>query len=507
MGTQLVWLKRDLRLRDHAPLFEASRRGPTIVLYVYEPSLWQTPEMDGSHLRFINECLAELEGELRQRGARLTRRIGEMPDLLAEIHRAHPIETLWSHQETGNRTTYDRDLRVAAWCRENAIEWREPMQHGVFRPLKKRDGWARKWKRQMEKECVPVPEHFEGVELEGQGEADESALRIEPSRKGQVQAGGTQAGLLLLDSFLAERGVNYRADMSTPVAGWDGCSRLSPHFAWGSLSIREVYQRAKEREAELKAAKADGMEIDSRWLPSLSSFFSRLSWHCHFIQKLEDEPEIEFRNMARVYDGLREDEFDEARFEAFCAGQTGYPMVDACMRCLHETGWLNFRMRAMLVSFSSYHLWLHWRRPAQYLAAQFLDFEPGIHFSQFQMQSGVTGINSVRVYSPAKQAQDQDPRGVFIRRWVPELEGVDDAHLPEPHRMPPLLQRTSGCVIGRDYPAPVVDHKRAYKTARERIFAVRRREEAKKEAAEVYQRHGSRKRPRSRKRPSPAAER
>ncbi|MEM6730069.1 MAG: deoxyribodipyrimidine photo-lyase, partial [Myxococcota bacterium] len=147
MATQLVWLKRDLRIRDHGPLFEASARGPVIVLYVYEPSLWKSEEMDGSHLRFINECLSELEGELRARGGAITTRIGELPDVLSAVHREHPFETLWSHEETGNRLTYDRDLRVAEWAREAGVEWRELPQHGVFRPLKKRDGWAQRWKR------------------------------------------------------------------------------------------------------------------------------------------------------------------------------------------------------------------------------------------------------------------------------------------------------------------------------------------------------------------------
>jgi deoxyribodipyrimidine photo-lyase len=213
------------------------------------------------------------------------------------------------------------------------------------------------------------------------------------------------------------------------------------------------------------------------------------------MQKLEDEPAIEFENMARVFDGLRENDFNQESFQAWCEGRTGYPMVDACMRALHRTGWLNFRMRAMLVSFASYQLWLHWRPTAVYLARHFLDFEPGIHFSQFQMQSGVTGINTVRIYSPAKQVLDQDPHGQFIRRYVPELAAVPDEYLPEPHRMPPLLQQSLGCEIGKHYPFPIVDYKAATKAAKDRLFAVRKRSEAKAEARRVYQKHGSRRRP------------
>lgn len=167
-------------------------------------------------------------------------------------------------------------------------------------------------------------------------------------------------------------------------------------------------------------------------------------------------------------------------------------MVDACMRCVTSTGWLNFRMRAMLVSFASYHLWLDWRPTARHLARHFLDFEPGIHYSQFQMQSGTTGINTVRIYSPVKQAMDQDPTGTFVRRWVPELSGVPDAWIFEPHKMPGDLQILSGCRIGRDYPAPVVDHKEAVAAAKSRLFAIRSTRAARSEADAVQIRHGSR---------------
>ena len=217
------------------------------------------------------------------------------------------------------------------------------------------------------------------------------------------------------------------------------------------------------------------------------------------MQKLEDEPSIEFENFNRAYDGLREGEFNDDFFEAWCEGQTGYPMIDACMRALHQTGWINFRMRAMLVSFSSYHLWLHWRKPAIYLARLFLDYEPGIHYSQIQMQSGVTGINAVRIYSPIKQVTDQDPQGIFIRRFVPELAEVPDKHLAEPHKMNAMEQTLFCCEIGKDYPAPIVDHKTRYRLARDRMHQHKRLPATREASAKVYQKHGSRKKPANRR--------
>ena len=218
----------------------------------------------------------------------------------------------------------------------------------------------------------------------------------------------------------------------------------------------------------------------------------RLHWHCHFMQKLEDEPAIEFHNMLRAVDGLREEPVDAGRLAAWQTGQTGYPLVDACMRSLLATGWLTFRMRALLVSFASYSLWLHWRPTGLHLAQQFLDFEPGIHWSQMQMQSGTTGINTLRIYNPTKQAIDQDPRGIFIRRWLPELAGVPEVYLHMPWTMPLDAQQAAGCRIGRDYPAPIVDHAAAVREAKARLAAARGTSQARAEARGVARRHGSR---------------
>lgn len=513
MGVHIVWFKRDLRVEDHPALCaaaEAARSdgGRVLALWVYEDEVWGVPEADARHLVFCNQSLAELERRLGAIGLPLVRRRGEVPTVFdaldLELLRGGQggVAGLYSSEETGQAVTFERDKRVQRWARERGVPWYELPATGVQRPIRTRDGWAKRWERRMGAEALGVPAALPGVGTRSVGELGVADLAVRdesPEVAGDDpmrQRGGTREAEALLGSFLDRRGVHYQRDMSSPNAGWEGCSRLSPHLAWGTISTRAVYHAVCAREAALRAMPSG--ERDPMWPRSLRSFHGRLRWRDHFMQKLEDEPAIEFRNMHRAYDGLRvEDEADwtdieRERFEAWRLGRTGYPMVDACMRCLRATGWLNFRMRAMVVSFASYHLWLHWKPTATHLARVFIDYEPGIHFSQCQMQSGTTGINTVRIYSPAKQAADQDPRGVFIRRWVPELEDVPDEFLAEPH----LMDGDAGlfAASAADYPDPIVDHATAYRAARDRVFAVRKTSAARAESARVFTKHGSRRR-------------
>ena len=203
------------------------------------------------------------------------------------------------------------------------------------------------------------------------------------------------------------------------------------------------------------------------------------------------QPDLEYTNMVRAFDGMR-DSHSEILFNAWKNGITGYPMVDACMRFLKKTGWINFRMRAMLVSFASYNLWLDWRSTSKYLSKYFLDYEPGIHYNQFQMQSGVTGINSIRIYNPVKQQSDHDPYGTFVKRWCPELRSVPNEYLLYPHLMSETFQKKIGCIIGKDYSKPVVDIKLSALKAKKIIYSIKSTAKAKQMSQDAYLLHGSR---------------
>ena len=495
-GVSVVWFKRDLRTEDHRPLVEAAARGPCILLYIYEPDILVGEDYDAGHLTFVNQCLEELRDTLARLGGRLICRVGKAEEVLEAIRKETGFTTLYSHEETGNALTYARDVRVTHWAQSAGVRWCQYRQFGVIRRLQNRDGWAARWNAMMAEPIEPAPPRlrpFESVSDDGLVGAE--GLGLSPRVHDEAQPGGMSQARKTLESFLQVRGAHYQSDMSSPNTAWQGCSRLSPHLAYGTISMRTVHQALRARRQEVREAKAEGRPMEGAWGKALASFDKRLHWHCHFMQKLESEPNLEFENMARSHDGLREDAFNSAFFDAWCEGQTGYPMVDACMRALNATGWLNFRMRAMVVSFASYHLWLHWRPTALYLARAFVDYEPGIHFSQVQMQSGTTGINAVRIYSPIKQVKDQDPEGTFIRRWVPELKGVPDAHLAEPHKMTRDEQGQSGLWIGESYPEPLVEHLPAVRSAQSSIRERRRTPEARAEAERINAKHGSRRRP------------
>lgn len=365
---------------------------------------------------------------------------------------------------------------MAAWARVAGIAWEELPQNGVVRRLKGRDGWQARRDDFMAQPALSAPRALDPVPgVEPGLIPTPQALRLASDRCPHRQTGGRVQGLALLESFLTGRGAGYRSAMSSPVSGERACSRLSPHLAMGTLSLREVEWASKDGAVARAGA---------NWGKALASFQARLAWRDHFAQKLEDAPSIETDCLHPAAESLRPRIPDPTRIAAWANAETGVPFVDACMRYLQATGWLNFRMRAMLVSFASYHLWLDWRATGPVLARRFTDYDPGIHWPQMQMQSGTTGINTVRIYNPIKQGQEQDPTGSFTRTWVPELATVPDAYLQTPWSWPGAQQL--------DYPAPMVDPSAAARLARQEVWSQREGHGYKAVAKAIADRHGSR---------------
>lgn len=502
---QLVWYKRDLRIADHAPLAGAIAAGPIVAVYVHEPEQQHAADRDVRHEVVLREALDELDAAFQARGGHLVELHGTLPDVFDALHHRLPYTAIWAHEETWNALSYARDRRVRAWAKHAGVTMHELPNNGVVRRLASRDGWADTWQQRMRSRVVPTPAQVgspDALTISAaltslpEGMRRPIGAMIAPPWSDWQRGGGEARGHALLQSFLGARGQDYRRAMSSPNEAPAACSRISVALAFGSLSVRQAYQAARQRARALRDESTTRRDADAaQWSHSLVSFASRLHWHCHFIQKLEDEPHLETTHYGTVFDGLRPTHPDMERLRAWRDGRTGYPLVDACMRSLRVTGWLTFRMRAMVMSFASYHLWLDWRHTGPVLARWFTDYEPGIHWTQCQMQSGTTGINTIRIYNPYKQAAEHDAAGAFVRRWVPELSALSDADLVRPEHTPRMMQQMTGCVIGRDYPLPIVHHETAYASARDRMHAITRAAQRSGSAQRVYDRHGSRRTP------------
>lgn len=478
----VVWLKRDLRLQDHAS-FDAAERSslPYRVVYIFEPTMCGYPDTSLRHLQFVFHSLKDMQRRLQSVDKQIITCYAEALDVFRSLCDTFDIETVWSYQESGVPWTFERDKRLHAFFRSQGVRWHEFQRDGVIRGIKNRVDWEKKWSNAI---FSPPIENVYRVRPEPVWQNPFPLPALLEARwcvyPAEFQPAGETMAWKYLESFMQGRGFHYSKHISKPSESRLSCGRISPYLAWGNLSVRQAYQFSKKHVNFPKAKRA------------FANFQTRLIWRDHFIQKFEVECTYETHCINHGFEALTHP-LREDWVQRWATGQTGYPLVDACMRCVVATGWINFRMRAMVVSFLCHHLFQDWRTGVYFLARQFLDYEPGIHFPQFQMQAGTTGVNLVRIYNPVKQSYDQDPAGVFIRKWIPELRAVPNAFIHEPWKMTAMEQAMHQFELGLDYPAPIVELSASGKFARDQIWGHRKDLAVKQESKRILAVHTKRK--------------
>jgi deoxyribodipyrimidine photo-lyase len=448
--TAIVWYRRDLRVRDHPALRAALATHERVVtVFCLDDRLLHGRHASGPRTQFMLECLADLDASLRSRGGGLVIRHGpperELPALAREIG-ASEVHV------TGDVSPFararDSRLTLRAHPGLNVVD-----DAGAGKPYRVFSPYHRAWEREARREVLAAPRKLPAVPV-AKGRIPSLASLGLTSAVEQPPPGGETAARERLKRFL-ERDVDDYA-RNHDALGADRTSRLSPYLHFGCISAREVEARLPRGEGP-------------------AAFRRQLCWrdfHHHVLAHFPANAHSEFQERYR---GMRWSHAHK-RFEAWCEGRTGYPLVDAAMRQLLREGWMHNRARLVAGSFLTKHLGIDWRWGERHFMSLLVDGDEANNNGNWQWIASV-GTDPApafrRIYNPARQMESHDPDGSYVRRYVPELARVGDEYLREPWTMPEDVQRSCGCVIGTDYPEPIVDHAEARRAALERYGAAR----------------------------------
>ena len=456
----IVWHRRDLRIHDHRALAAALDNCARVIpVFILDDAILKHPLTSMDRVRYMFESLSDLRDAYARRHCKLVLRHGTPHEELVRLCRETGATQIYFHEDTDRKYGRERDDALAG--RIGSIAECFPIgDNGVFTGSGSRVGWPGRWEKRMREPICTPPDVIQSVTgIESLPIYSQEHLGLVSGSATHATPGGERWARRRLDTWSKGETVYggvgaYGRNVSRPYFCERGAtSRLSAPLSFGCISLRTVVQASwKMQEAN------PGCKGRTHW-------HSRLVWHDHFTQKLRDFPDAQYENINPVYDSIRQ-ELDAEMFARWTEGQTGFPMVDACMRALKQTGFLNFRMRAMVASFLTYLLWQPWQPGAEWFQRCLIDFDTGINHQQWQMQAGTVGWHANRFYDPVLQAEKFDPEGLFIDKYVPELRAIPMPQKAAPWRMSASDIAKSGVVLGVDYPLPMIDRNAAVRRAR-----------------------------------------
>jgi deoxyribodipyrimidine photo-lyase len=460
--TAIVWFRRDLRVHDHPALRAALEQDEHVVpVFCLDESLLHGRHSSGPRTQFLLECLAELDGALRERGSGLVLRQGPPERELTELVRETKARALHFCSDV-TPFARARGERVRSALEGSGVELHGHPGLGAIdelgaprtqagKPYTIFTPFHRTWEREPRRGVLAAPRKLPALPSRlAKGRIPSlRGLGLEPEVSDPPR-GGERAARERLSRFLADdvRGYGQGRD----ALGEDSTSRLSPYLHFGCVSPREIEQRLP-----------GGVGAEA--------FRRQLCWrdfHHHVLLHFPRNAHSEFQERYR---GKLTWSRAHGRFERWCEGQTGYPLVDAGMRQLRLEGWMHNRARLVVGSFLTKDLGIDWRWGERWFMRLLIDGDEANNNGNWQWIASV-GTDPApvfrRIYNPARQMETHDPHGRYVRRYVPELADVPEQYLREPWAMPEEVQRAAGCVIGEHYPHPIVDHAAARREALER---------------------------------------
>jgi deoxyribodipyrimidine photo-lyase len=456
------WIRRDLRLADNQALGAAMEAGrPVVPLFVLDPELLSSRDVSAKRLAFLWSGLQHLDADLVRRGGRLLVRRGVPAEQVAGVARSCGAEEVFAEEDYWPDAV-ERDRQVAEKVSLHLLPGLT-----VHHPdaLRKADGsayvmftpFARAWQAlspPAASDMLPAPHRIETpAGLDSVPIPDEPA----PAEDDGFPAGEAEAQLRL---------ARFVADSPAPIGayaqardslGTIGTSRLSPYLRFGMISARQTVAAALEAVAD--APDAPSAESARAWL-------SELIWREFYLAIMRHVPRVLGESFRKDLSNVAWSN-SEQLFQAWCAGRTGYPLVDAAMRELATTGWLHNRARMIAASFLVKDLLIDWRWGERYFMQHLLDGDPAANNGGWQWTAG-TGTDAApyfRVFNPVLQGKRHDPDGRYVRKWLPELSAVPAGLAHAPWEMSAEAQQSVRCVIGRDYPMPIVSHAMARQRA------------------------------------------